>query len=72
MTEAANWRDVKAKAHAIDPTCDSDDRMVHGGGPPVPRRIEANYRAGRSAQAPRRSRRGCAQVGVGQGECRAG
>jgi len=27
MTEAANWRDVKAKARAIDPTWDSNDRV---------------------------------------------
>jgi DNA-binding XRE family transcriptional regulator len=28
MTEAANWRDVKAKARAIDPTWDSTERVA--------------------------------------------
>ena len=28
MTEAANWRDVKAKARAIDPTRDSTERTA--------------------------------------------
>jgi DNA-binding XRE family transcriptional regulator len=28
MTEAANWRDVKAKARAVDPTWDSNDRVA--------------------------------------------
>lgn len=28
MTEAANWRDVKAKARAADPTWDSNDRVT--------------------------------------------
>jgi DNA-binding XRE family transcriptional regulator len=28
MTEAANWRDVKAKARAIDSTRDDPDRVV--------------------------------------------
>ena len=28
MTEATNWRDVKAKARATDPTWDSDDRVA--------------------------------------------
>ncbi|BCJ50578.1 hypothetical protein Asp14428_20530 [Actinoplanes sp. NBRC 14428] len=26
MTEAANWRDVKAKARALDPSWDSNER----------------------------------------------
>jgi DNA-binding XRE family transcriptional regulator len=28
VTEAANWRDVKAKARAIDPTWDSNERVA--------------------------------------------
>jgi hypothetical protein len=28
MTEAANWRDVKAKARAVDPTWDSAERTA--------------------------------------------
>jgi DNA-binding XRE family transcriptional regulator len=28
MTEASNWRDVKAKARALDPTWDSPDRAA--------------------------------------------
>jgi DNA-binding XRE family transcriptional regulator len=28
MTEASNWRDVKAKARAADPTWDSSERVV--------------------------------------------
>jgi hypothetical protein len=28
MTEAANWRDVKAKARAADPTWDSAERVA--------------------------------------------
>jgi len=28
MTEASNWRDVKAKARAIDSTWDSNDRVA--------------------------------------------
>jgi len=28
MTEAANWRDVKAKARAADPTWDDEDRVA--------------------------------------------
>ena len=28
MTEATDWRDVKAKARAADPTWDSDDRVA--------------------------------------------
>jgi membrane-associated protein len=28
MTDAANWRDVKAKARAIDPTWDSPERVA--------------------------------------------
>jgi len=28
MTEAANWRDVKAKARAIDPTWDNNERVA--------------------------------------------
>jgi len=28
MTKATNWRDVKAKARALDPTWDSDLRVA--------------------------------------------
>jgi DNA-binding XRE family transcriptional regulator len=28
MTEAANWRDVKAKSRAVDPTWDSAERVA--------------------------------------------
>lgn len=28
MSEAASWRDVKTKARAVDPTWDSNDRVV--------------------------------------------
>ena len=28
MTEAAKWRDVKAKARAVDPTWDSNERVT--------------------------------------------
>ncbi len=28
MTETADWRDVKAKARALDPTWDSDERLT--------------------------------------------
>lgn len=27
MTEMSNWRDVKARARAVDPTWDNDDRV---------------------------------------------
>ena len=28
MTDAVNWRDVKAKARALDPTRDSEERIT--------------------------------------------